>query len=240
MLTASLAGRPRLATLAILLALPACGQAPQGGAFRAAQTVAVYEEPRHRVVYRNPLVWVLEICLPPGDTTAYHYHSVPMVGIAVEGARILDQVPGEAPGPIPTPPTAPYVFENWSKTLPYTHRVINVDSVPLHYVVAEWHAGYGKEVSALPDTPTRRLIKEGKTARVYEISLVPGDSTEVHTHAAPGLTVLGTPGTLVDDGHPEAQGGRDAGAWSWRGPGYRHVLRNDGADPLIVYEIDWR
>jgi hypothetical protein len=227
--------------LVFLLVLPACGQgSPPAEAFSAVNVIAVYEEPRHRVLYQNPLVWVLEMRLPPADTTAYHYHSVPLVGIAVQGTRVLDQVPGAPPRRIPTPRRAPYVFENWSKTVPYTHRVINADSIPMHYVVAEWHAGYDGDVAALPNTPARRLIKEGKTARVYEIRLAAGAATEAHTHAAPGLTVLGTPGTLSDDGNPEATGGSGPGSWSWRGASYRHVLRNEGSAELIAYEIDWR
>jgi quercetin dioxygenase-like cupin family protein len=227
--------------LALLLAVPACGQAgPPAEAARKPEVVAVYEEPRHRVLYQNPLVWVVELHLPPGDTTAWHYHPVPLVGIAVQGGRFLDQDRGGSPRPISPPSAAPYVFDNWSRTIPYTHRVINADTVPIYDVFAEWHGPSNVQVAALPDTPNRRLIKNGKTALVYEIRLAPGDSTEAHTHAAPGLTVLGTDGTLSDSAQPEAKGGSGAGAWSWRSPGYRHVLKNDGGDPLIVYEIDWR
>jgi quercetin dioxygenase-like cupin family protein len=199
----------------------------------------VYEEPKHRVLYQNPLVWVVELRLSPGDTTGWHYHPASMVGIAIQGGRFLDQVPDADPRPFPAQPT-PYAFDNWSRTLPYTHRVVNADTVPIHDVFAEWHGRSGVQAEALPDTPSRRLIKEGETARVYEIRLVPGDSTDAHTHAAPGLTVLGTPGTLTEDGTPEAKGGTGAGSWSWHGPSYRHVLRNDGSEPLIVYEIEWR
>jgi quercetin dioxygenase-like cupin family protein len=191
-------------------------------------------------VFQSPLVRVLDVRLPPGDTTEYHVHAAPMVGIAVQGARTWNQVPGAPPGPIATPEATPYVFENWSQKLPYTHRVANVDTLPMHYVVAEWLARSGPEVAALPDVPGRRLIKEGPTARVYEITLAPGATTEAHTHAAPGLTVLGTPGVLSEDGSPKAKGGAGAGTWSWREAGYRHVLRNDGPTRMIVYEIDWR
>jgi quercetin dioxygenase-like cupin family protein len=119
--------------------------------------------------------------------------------------------------------------------------VANADTLPLHYVVAERLAPSRLEVPALPDGPARRLIKAGPTARVYEVTLAPGVATDVHTHAAPGLTVLATSGMLEDEGSgPAAKGGTGAGRWSWREAGYRHVLRNVGTTPLIVYEIDWR
>lgn len=228
-------------TLFLLTAL-ACGHATKqpgasgpGGAFQP-----VFQEPRHRLVFQTPLVRVLDVRIPPGDTTAYHLHAARMVGIAVKGARIWTQAPGAPPGPISEPPAVPYVFDNWSQSLPYVHRVANVDTVPLHYVVAEWLARSGPEAAAIPAGPDRRLIEEGPTARVYQITLKPGAATDPHTHAAPGLTVQGSAGVLSEEGSPEASGGAGAGSWSWREARYRHVLRNEGSTPLVVYEIDWR
>lgn len=225
-----------------LLAVMGCGQASRQAASSAPVTgaVPVYEETRHRLVFRNSLVRVLDVRLPPGDTTAYHVHVERLVGIAVRDARIWTQVPGAPPSPVATPAATPYVFENWSQTLPYTHRVANVDTLPMHYVVAEWLARSGPEVPALPDGPSRRLLKEGPTARVYEITLAPGTATEPHTHATPGLVVLGTAGTLSEERSPRAKGGTGAGSWSWREATDRHVLRNGDHSRVIVYEIDWR
>jgi predicted metal-dependent enzyme (double-stranded beta helix superfamily) len=220
----------------------ACGHAHRQAAPNVAggEAVPVYREPGHRLVFESPLVRVLDVRLSPGDTSAYHVHAAPMVGIVIQGARIWTQQPGATPGPVAAPEAVPSVFDNWSQALPYTHRVANVDTVPLHYVVAEWLAASGWETPALPDGPSRRLIKEGPTTRVYEITLSPGTATEAHTHAAPGLTVQATSGALSDDGTPRAKGGAGTGSWSWRGAQYRHVLRNDGSTPLIIYEIDWR
>jgi quercetin dioxygenase-like cupin family protein len=231
----------RFLTALLPLALLACGHAARHAApIVAARPVPVYEEPRHRLVYQSPLVRVLDVGLAPGDTSAYHVHANPMVGIVVQGARTWTQVPGAPPSPVAEPEAVPSVFDNWSQPLPYTHRVANADTVPLHYVVAEWLAASGWETPALPDDSTRHLIKEGPTVRVYEITLDPGTATEPHNHAPPGLTVQATSGALSDDGAPRARDGTDAGSWSWRGAQYRHVLRNDGSTRLIIYEIDWR
>jgi hypothetical protein len=226
----------------LLLAVMACGHAPQQAApnVAAGEVVPVYQEPRHRLVFRSPLVRVLDVRLPPGDTTAYHVHAARLVGIAVQEARIWTQLLGAPPSPVAVPQAIPYVFENWSQSLPYTHRVANVDTLPLHYVVAEWLARSGPEVPALPDGPSRRLLKQGRTTRVYEITLTPGAATDAHTHAGPGLTVLATAGALAEEGSPQARGGTGAGSWSWREALHRHVLRNDGSTRLIIYEIDWR
>jgi quercetin dioxygenase-like cupin family protein len=100
--------------------------------------------------------------------------------------------------------------------------------LPVHYVVAEWLGMAGLDGGALADTPTRRLIEEGPTARVYRITLDAGAATESHTHAVPGLTVLATPGVVVDAGARRRRR-RGPGRWTWRNAGYHHALRNEGA-----------
>ncbi len=202
--------------------------------------VPVYQEPMHRLVYRNPLVRVLDVRIPAGDTSAYHVHDAPMVGVVIRDARTWGQTPGAPPGPVRTPPPAPLVFTNWSQSLPYTHRVAVADTVPLHYVVAEWVGRTGGEVPALPADDDRKLVEEGPTVRVYQITLEPNAATWPHTHVGPGLIVQATDGDLTDDGGPRAHGGSGAGSWSWREGPYRHRLRNAGSRKLVVYEIDWR
>lgn len=200
----------------------------------------MHREPMHRPVFQSSLVRVLDVRVPAGDTTAYHVHADRLVGIAVQDVRLWMQVSGTEPGSIAAPGAVPYVFTNWSQTLPYTHRVANVDTLPLHYVVAEWLARSGPDVPPLPDGPSRRLLEEASAIRVYEITLAGGAATEPHTHANPGLVVLGTAGALREEGDVRAWGGTGAGSWSWREGAGRHVLRNDGATPLVIYEIDWR
>jgi hypothetical protein len=227
---------------AILVTVIACGQAPRPAtsSVPAGDVVPVYQEPMHRLVFSSSLVRVLDVQIPPGETTGYHLHADRMVGIAVQDTRKWTQAPGAPPSPVAAAEATPYVFDNWSQSLPYTHRVANVDPLPLHYVVAEWLAHPRPEAPSLPDGPNRRLVKEGPTARVYEITLPPGAASEPHTHATPGLVVLGTAGVLSEEGGSRAKGGTGAGSWSWREELDRHVLRNDGSTSLLIFEIDWR
>jgi predicted metal-dependent enzyme (double-stranded beta helix superfamily) len=236
-----LAAPPVICTLT-LVALMACGQAQRQSPSNvpAGDVVPVYREPKHRLVFHSPLVRVLDVRIAPGETTAYHVHADRLVGIAVEDARIWTQALGASPSPVARPGATPSVLENWSQTLPYTHRVANVDTLPIHYVVAEWLARSGPEAPRLPDDPSRRLLKEGPTTRVYEITLTPGTATEPHTHATPGLVVLGSAGALSEEGGSRARGGTGAGSWSWREAPGRHVLVNPGSSRILIYEIDWR
>jgi hypothetical protein len=234
----------RLAVIGLLLVLEPGACAPTGSSTSVAaeaRAVPVERESRHRPVFQTALVRILDVRVPAGDTTAYHVHAHRMVGVALVDARTWFQSPGAPPDPAVVPRAVPYVFDNWAGPLPYTHRVANVDTVPLHYLVAELLAPSHTDTPALRDTPARRMVKEGTLARVYQVTLAPHAATESHTHAAPGLTVLATAGMLVEEGSTfGAAGVAGPGRWVWRNPAHTHVLRNTGTATLTVYELDWR
>lgn len=203
--------------------------------------VPVYEEPRHHLVFENEIARVLEVRVTAGDTTLYHIHANRISGVAIQDAQTWEQILGVSRGTLEPATPVPYFFNNWERPLPYTHRVANADARAFHFVVGEWLRSSGVDCSTLPETSTRHLVKDGKVAKVYEVRLAPGASTEVHVHACPGLTVVGTNGSLDDEGTaPAATGGSAAGRWEWRNGNHRHVLRNIGTTPLTVFEIDWR
>ena len=225
-----------------VLATTAFGPAAHPGSAQAVNhPVPVYQEPRHRLVFQNAVVRVLDVSVPPGDTTGYHVHANRTIGVAVQAARTWAQTLGAAPDPVKLPTPVPQLMDNWDQALPYTHRVGNADTVPFHYVIGEWLASPGIATQPLPDDATRRLVKAGAIARIYQVTLLPGAATEPHTHPAPGLTVVGTTGILVEEGSsPAASGGTGAGRWIWRNAGHRHVLRNAGDTAITLFEIDWR
>ena len=204
------------------------------------QAVPVYEEPLHRLVVSNRWARVMDVRVPPGVTTAFHVHAAPLVGVTVEAARTRTQVLGSSFGPIEPPQQVGAPFDNWNATLPYTHRIENVDTLPFHYVVVERLESPGSETTVVP-ADGMVVFKEGQTARIYRVDIPPHSATILHTHSAPGLTVLAVAGALVEDGdRPVASGGHSAGQWSWRGPGFRHALRNSGGTPVTVFETDLR
>jgi hypothetical protein len=227
-----------LGLIAVVALLPACRAAtPQP----SVSAVPVYEEPLHRPVFQNRFVRVLDVVIPAGVATGYHTHAVRIVGTVIQDARSWTQIQGAAPDEALPPRDAGAVLENWTAELPYTHRVANIDKAPIHYIVGEWLASPGIDAAPLPETSSRKLVREGTIARIYRVLLAPGESTELHAHAAPGLTIQVTSGSVDDTGTtPAATGGKGAGAWRWRDAGHTHVLRNGGAERALVIEIDWK
>jgi hypothetical protein len=56
--------------------------------------VLVHEEPRHRPVFQGQGVRILNVLLPPGDTTQYHIHQTPSVFIFLSNTESGSQLQG--------------------------------------------------------------------------------------------------------------------------------------------------
>jgi hypothetical protein len=92
--------------------------------------VQVSKEPRHKPVFQNQYVRVLDVWLPPGDTTFYHIHSTPSVFVYLSNTRTASQVPG-----------GQWTFDTavagkaWYRSFApdsLVHRVLNADNKMFH------------------------------------------------------------------------------------------------------------
>lgn len=89
--------------------------------------VPVYEEPFHRLVADSREFKILDIRIPPGETTLYHTHAEPTFYITLQRTSVRAQMPGQEWG-------RPSIIE-WqagdvrhddnARTNPFTHRVNN-------------------------------------------------------------------------------------------------------------------
>ncbi|HRW75034.1 MAG TPA: hypothetical protein P5563_03975, partial [Saprospiraceae bacterium] len=61
----------------------------------AQDTIPVYQEPYHHLVFANDEIRILDVRLQPGDTSAWHVHRDAITYIGLEGSRIWLDVPGE-------------------------------------------------------------------------------------------------------------------------------------------------
>ena len=98
--------------------------------------IPVSQEPYHRVVFENEDVRILNVMLPPGDTTQYHIHSTPSVFIGLStnrpGSQLFNQPPAQGlfiAGSV--------FFEDLSAPHTRIHRVWNKDSFMFHVMDVE-------------------------------------------------------------------------------------------------------
>src|SRR6478672_943599 len=103
-----------------------------------AQTpVPVREEPRHHVALQNQYLRLLDVWLPPGDTTFFHIHEIPSLFLILSKTVTGSQVKGEnwVQGTFTSEPG--HAWYNDFKNGPLIHRVCNIDSIPFHVMDIE-------------------------------------------------------------------------------------------------------
>jgi len=90
---------------------------------------AVRNEPRHHNVFENDYVRILDVFLPPHDTTQFHIHNTPSVFIMLTKTSTGSQLAGKQPSK-----DVSVAGSFWYDSLvtPRIHRVWNEDSTWFH------------------------------------------------------------------------------------------------------------
>lgn len=92
--------------------------------------VPVREEPRHKPVLENNYMRLLDVWLPPGDTTLFHIHSTPSFFIYLNKAKISSQVKGQ--GWVNDESVTGFAWYNPFAPDSLVHRVCNADTISFH------------------------------------------------------------------------------------------------------------
>ena len=117
--------------------------------------VPVYEEPRHRQIFRSGTTRVLELIVLPGDTSLFHTHEDPIAYVNLSGSTLRTQELGKewsqgggargaraggaasaaAPAPAaPLPAVRVTSTTSYAQT-PATHRIANTGTGIVHALV---------------------------------------------------------------------------------------------------------
>ena len=99
--------------------------------------VPVHEEPRHRLVFGRPLARILDLNVPPGDTTLYHVHSSPIFYVTLGSSKIRTQRLGEDWVIVERPFSGlgdTRIDESYAES-PLTHRVDNIGESALRAIL---------------------------------------------------------------------------------------------------------
>jgi len=98
--------------------------------------VLVNKEPRHHPVFYNGEIRVLNVLIPPHDTTLYHKHHTPSFFIQLSNTQTGSQLKGQEPSLGNTQSGIIY-FENLAYPNERIHRVWNLDQDTMHVVDVE-------------------------------------------------------------------------------------------------------
>jgi hypothetical protein len=160
--------------------------------------VQVSQEPRHHKVFENEWVRVLDVHIPPHDTTLMHIHSTPSVFLMLSRTRTGSEVLIEPGKPAFT--AGDIWFEGFYEK-PRVHRVWNEDTVEFHVMDIELlHKSpiFSGELSV----PYSRSLFDAKPVHAFRVMLEPGNEFTLKALPAPVLVVglSGPPGDGLVNG----------------------------------------
>jgi len=212
-------------------------------AWQEDKVVPVHQEPRHQLVFDSPGTRILDIQIPPGDTTLFHTHSDPILYVTMGTSTTRSQNFGEdwpAPRPQPQPnpgataPTPARLGRMMSTTTygakPYTHRVNNIGQTVFRLIgVTNTSAGDASTTPSADFDATPELTNNW--FRGYRWALT--SAARNHRHANPVAVVLVTgravAGTTALD---------QPGSFAWIEANTLHSLHAaEGAAEVVEIEV---
>lgn len=226
--------------LVVGMPAPARAQAPPA----TEKTVPVFEEPRHHLILDTPALRILDIQIPPGDTTLFHTHDSPMLYVPIASSRTRNQAlggewsgggaaPAAAPAEAPARPGRVNAPANYVEK-PSTHRVNNIGTSLFRLIgIANMTPG---DAAAPATASTTKPETENRWYRAERLVIPAGGSAPVPTYAGTVVVVMQTPGSAAVDGsvwHPLNGPGdlaRIDGSKS-------HVVHNRGAAEIEVVAV---
>jgi hypothetical protein len=206
------------------------------------QSVPVHQEPRHRLVFDSVRFRVLDVQIPPGDTTLFHTHETPVIYVTLSVSATDAQVVGGAwSGTTARPmrradPGAVRIDSSYALRA-VTHRVTNVGD-RLYRLIGITSAARGVGADGQGLGPQLLGTVELRTSW-YEQSrraLAPNEETDWRTSTAPVVVVQALAHRVEVERATGARSVLEAATpWAVVLPGVRYRLRNlSGAATHVV------
>ena len=134
--------------------------------FTVIAQVPVREEPRHKPVIQNKYIRLLDVWIPPGDTSLFHIHSTPSLFLHFTDRNIASQIKGKDWVKEKTMAGKTWYRSFVNDTL--VHRVSNVDILPFHVTDLEILSEY-KPTKHLKPLPFK-ILYENEKALAYQLT----------------------------------------------------------------------
>ncbi|MBM3178269.1 MAG: hypothetical protein FJZ78_09705 [Bacteroidetes bacterium] len=199
----------------------------------AQQIVEVRNEQRHKPVFQNKYVRLLDVWIKPGDTSLYHRHALPSIFVFLTRSEIGTQILGQGKDPLSTA-----VGQTWFagyENGPQVHRAWTTGTVPLHAIDIEL---LGKRKS---NEPVRsrlmnadlRFISEHGMVRIYNLELGPFQHAQIDSNGNPAMMVCWQgDGLSIKDGKEVSL---SQGKYQWWDGARSITLSNNSSDGHKVY-----
>ncbi|MEO8255915.1 MAG: hypothetical protein ABI868_01085 [Acidobacteriota bacterium] len=216
-----------------------------------AAQVPLSQEPRHRVTFENVQFRILDVNVPPGDTTLEHLHEFDIATVSMtSGTDTRLQSPGQpwSPARPPRPLGDATVTEYTGK--PGSHRLETLGGSAYRLFAVENLRTSGWSTTPAASGRATKLATESRAFRIYDVRLEGERSQVMHTHAVPTIVVLISGNAMSEGPNTQAKANAPApvglkqldqpGQWLLVPSGDTHyVVRLGTADARLV-EIEVR
>ncbi len=150
--------------------------------------VAVSKEPRHHNVFENNVVRVLDVHVPPKDTSQFHKHETPSVFIVLTPAKTGSEVIMEEIKATALSKDATISFEGFY-TKPRIHRVWNEDTTEFHVMDIEILNKKPHSIGSPIQQKAFKLLYDEKPVRAYRLMLEEGKN--IHLQRPTPVLIIG-------------------------------------------------
>jgi hypothetical protein len=217
-----------------LFAIAAFSLAGLFSAESASAQIPVSQEPRHHNVFENAWVRVLDVRIPPGDTSLMHKHETPSVFMVLSKTKTGSQVLVE---PAKINLTQGNIWYESFSTGPRIHRVWNSDTSEFHVIDMELLDKTPKSIDPPLNGKSYSLLFDEKQVRGYRLTLNGGEAVMIPARVAPILVVSlsKTSGTLSVNDTQFLQ----IGSFHFEDAGQKISIANNGTakQELALYEL---
>jgi hypothetical protein len=138
--------------------------------------VAVRNEPRHHNVFENDYIRILDVFIPPHDTTQFHIHNTPSVFTTFTNTATSTQLLGKE-----SASSRSVAGNSWydSLTTPRVHRVWNDDTSWFHVMDIEFVAPKPHSNPAPLQSAAMQLYFNEPLANGYHLQLLPDNVVQL-------------------------------------------------------------
>ncbi len=159
--------------------------------------IPVSQEPRHHKVLENDHLRLLDVHIPPGDTSMIHIHATPSVFVIINNVKNGSQVISEEDhSKSPIPHYGNIWFEGFYEK-PRIHRVWNSDTAEFHVMDIELtNKNYVVIDGPVKQAPFTFLFDE-KPVRAYRLELQPATNISILPDGADILMIALTDSDLT-------------------------------------------
>lgn len=172
----------------------------------AQEAIAVSKEPRHKNVFENEYVRVLDVHLSPGDTTMFHKHETPSVFISLHPVKTGSQVIVEDGSATILSLDRKITFEGFYKS-PRIHRVWNADTSVFHVMDIEVLTKGDTNIGLPVTTNGFTQLFDAPPVRTYRITLKANQQIEFKRNGPVLIVGLDNVGKVLVNKKPFTQQG---------------------------------